>query len=150
MSQDDYTAKRVGAMLGKATTVGRKTVPSRQLSPALSKGVDIPVRSAPEAAAQLGKGSGRGNTQACQQVGPAPRLDRPSAAGVPRAKSATGGGDDVVSLMSSAQTSRACELSQDDEDDKVVTLTSRSSSGSPVAGAQLEASCCQLCTSSLG
>ena len=137
VSQDGYTAKRATAMLGKATTVAPRKGASEHPKPAKRKSGGTLVRSDPKAIIHLEEGSGRGDTEASQPAGSAPKSSGTSAARLQQSKS-DGGDDDVVSLRSSAQTSRACELSQDEEDDEVVSLTSRSSSGSPVADARTQ------------
>ncbi len=136
VSQDDYSAKIAAAMLDRRRIGSQSRSVSQQLSPAHRKQGSSAVTSAPEAAAQRVKGSSRGRPVAYQLASPGRDCDRPSAAGPQQAN--TGNRNDVISLMSSVETTRAEELSGDDESDDEVTMMSHSLGGTPAAGASTQ------------
>ena len=124
-------------MLGKAATGSRSKGAPHQLSAAhCSIGVTA-VTSARKAVAHIGEGCSRGRPDTSQQATPGSELDRPSAAGTQQASA--GGGDEVISLMSSVQLTCVEEsLGDGEEGDDEVTMIWRSSRGSPAAGASAQ------------
>lgn len=123
-------------MLGRAAIGGCSRGASQQLSPAPCNKGSTALTSALKTAAQQGEGSSRGCLDTSQQASPGSEHDRPCAAGPQQASA--GGEDDVISLMSSVQTTRVEDLLGDDEKDDEVTMIWRSSRGSPAAGARAQ------------